>query len=66
MCHQLPHAISCQIKQGHGHVVLAIAGHYAVYSPIQGTHYVQTWPRPVHSGLAVTEEPCRKQRSGNH
>ena len=39
--------------QGCGHVVPAITLHYVVHSSIYDTHYIQTWPRPVHSGLVI-------------
>ena len=42
------------------------AVHYTENTPAKDAHHIQTWPRCIHCGLAVLEQPNRKQRPGNH
>ena len=43
----------------------SITLHCAAYTPVQSTHNIQAWPRPVHCRLAVKEQLYRRQRPGN-
>ena len=58
--------ISCNTQQGYGHVVPVTAKQYAENTPIQGTHDIHTWPRPIKSRLSVLEQLYRKQGLWDH
>ena len=43
-----------------------MAAYYAKDTPVQGVYHIKTSPRLIYGGLAVPEQPHRKQGPGNH
>ena len=62
----MPHwwqAISCNTQQGYGHIVPVVAAYYGVITSVQGSHYVQGWPRHINYRLASPGTNIQKTKT---